>query len=185
MKNYVFTILIILMMMSIAYSQADIGLMGVGGKVGYVMPEDIDNTFGFGLEADMGTIMPNLSLHGFVEYWSKSYDVGFGSDADASISVIALGAAAKYHFEMDGNITPYAGGGLGLNIGKASLEYTDPFTGQKVDDSDSESDIAIHLLGGASMPLSPQMDGYAELKYVISDVEYFGIFLGINYKMGK
>ena len=88
---------------------------------------------------------------------------------------IALGAVAKYHFEMDGNIKPYAGGGLGFNIGKFSVE----------DESESETDIGIHLLGGASMSLSPKMDGYAEFKYVISDCDYTAIFVGINYLLGK
>jgi len=185
MKKMFLLSVILLSLTLTAMAQTEIGLNGVGGRLGLIMPEDpIDNTFGFGLNADLGTITPVIKLGAFLDYWSKSYDVGIGlASSEASISLLAIGALARYDFEMDGNIKPYAAGGLGLNIATGSFEYTDPITGKKVDDSESESDFAIHLIGGAEMPLTPQMNGFAEIKYVISDAEYFGIFVGVMYKL--
>ena len=60
---------------TISYAQSDIDLKGVGARIGFIMPEDpIDETIGFGLNAHLGTLMPNLTLHGYLDYWSKGYD---------------------------------------------------------------------------------------------------------------
>ena len=41
---------------------ADIGFMGIGGRLGYVKPEDpIDGTFDIGVVVDLGTIIPALN----------------------------------------------------------------------------------------------------------------------------
>ena len=166
-----------------SFAKSEIGFNAVGGRIGFIMPEDpIDNTFGFGLNADLGTLMPNLTLHAYLDYWSKGYDVTY---YEWSWSVIGLGAIAKYEFAMEGNIKPYAGGGLGFNIGKWSSKYTGPTSPflTDVEASESETDIGIHLLGGAKMPLSPKMDGFAELKYTIDGADYLGIYVGVSYKL--
>ncbi len=163
---------------STAEAKADLGFKGIGVRVGYVMPEDpIDNTFGFGAQVKLGTIIPELALDAFVDYFSKSYDTGVGGDA--SISDIGVGAQVKYFFATKSNIKPYAGGGLALQ-----------FVGSKVDTpygdaSDTQTDIGFHLVGGAEMPLSAQLNGVAEVKYVASDLNYFGIFAGVIYRLGK
>ena len=187
MKKYLtlFMVLTIIAGASSVFAEANLGLNAVGGRIGFIMPEDpIDNTLGFGLHADLGTLMPNLTLHGYLDYWSKGYDDNmFGTSTDLTFSVLGIAAIAKYHFEMDGNIKPYAGGGLGLDIGSASFEYTEPFTGTKVDESSSDTDLAVHLIGGAAMELSPKMDGFAEVKYTIGGADSFGIYVGVSYKL--
>jgi opacity protein-like surface antigen len=166
------------------YGQTDIGFKGAGVRLGFVMPEDpIDNTLGLGLNVHLGTIIPALELFGYVDYWSKSYEssVGIGTTADVSFSVLGIGGIVKYMFELEGNITPFVGGGLGLNIGTSSYEVTT--AGQTKDSSDSETDLGIHLLIGAKMPLTPQMDGFGEVKYTIDGVDNLGFWVGINYKL--
>ena len=57
-------------------SAANIGLMGIGGQVGLVMPDyGGDNTIGFGVIADLGTIIPVLRLEGSADYWGDSWGV--------------------------------------------------------------------------------------------------------------
>ncbi len=184
-------ILAMMLMFSTLFAQSDIGFKGVGGHVGFVMPEDpIDNTFGFGLDADLGPLMPNLRLGLFLDYWSKSYEESIGgvpgyssgSSWEVTFSMLNIGANAKYLFPVEGNIQPYAGGALGLGIASASVESKSEF-GDYSDD-DSESDISIGFLGGASMPVSPTMAGFLEARYtIVGDGDYLGIFGGILYKL--
>ncbi len=171
-----------------AMAQTELGLNGVGGRLGYIMPEgDIENTLGFGLNADIGTFNETIKLFAYFDYWGKGYDAGYYK---WNWSVINIAAIAKYPFETQGNIKPYAGGGLGLAFNHWSSDYTGPafdspyYSSPDLKDSATDTDLAIHLLGGADMALTPQMDGFAEVKYTIAgNADYFGIFVGINYKL--
>ncbi len=187
MKKAVLWVVVVVVMMSfsrIGFAQADIGFKGVGARLGYVMPEDpIENTLGFGAQAELGTIMPNLALSAILDYWKKSYDVG--TNSDYGYSEFVIGALAKYYFKMNSAVKPYAGGGLGLVIGSSSWDYTNIFTGEKVSESESDTDIGIFIQGGAEYPISPNFTGFAELKYHLGGIDYFGIFIGFNYMLGQ
>ncbi len=172
---------------SLSFAQSDIRLKGVGGRLGFVMPTEgqIDNTLGFGLQANLGSITPKILLDAYVDYWAKGYEASYYKWTWSSFGIAAV---AKYKIEMEGNIHPYAGGGLGLNISKGSSKYTGPQSslyGQYIyaEASSSTSDVAILLVGGASMTLSPKMDGFAEVKYNLGGIDNFGIFVGANYKL--
>ncbi|MBN1541493.1 outer membrane beta-barrel protein [candidate division KSB1 bacterium] len=184
MKKLLVAVSVLTLLSGAAFAQADIGLKGVGGKLGFIMPEDpIDSTIGFGVVGDLGTIMPNLALHAYVDYWGKSYDEG--EYYEFKFSVISIAAIAKYMFETGGNLQPYAGGGLGLEFASASGEYTGPTYGDfdSYDYDETETDLGIHLVGGAMMDLSPQLKGFAEVKYSIGDVDYFGIYAGAIFSL--
>ncbi len=186
MKKVVVGLLIALALLTWnnGWSQVDIGFKGVGMRIGYIMPEDpIENTLGFGAQVELGTIMPNLGVSAIVDYWKKSYDTGGYISSD--FSEIVIGALAKYYFEINSQIKPYAGGGLGFAIGSSSWEYVDPFTQQKNSDSESDTDIGVFFQGGAEYPISPNFNGFAELKYHIGGADYFGIMIGFNYMFGK
>ena len=185
MKKLVLIVLVVSMMATMAFAQADIGLKAVGGKVSFVMPEDpIESTIGLGVAADLGTITDAIHLAAFVEYWGKSYDVGY---SDISFSEITIGATAKYYFEMDSQFKPYAGAGLGFIIGTSSWEYTGPnygYTGE-TDGSDSDTDIGFHFVGGADYELSDSMTGFAEVKYAMNGIDVFSISAGVLFKLGQ
>lgn len=165
-------------------AQTDIGLKGIGAKVGFIMPEDpIDNTLGLGVVADLGKVSV-ARVFGYLDYWKKGYNEG--TYWDWSWSVLSIGAIGKYYFESKSDFKPYAGAGLGFDISMWKSEYTGPNYGYDfgaLEASDSELDLAIHLLGGASYRLSPQMDGFAEVKYTLGDIDYLGIYAGIVYKL--
>lgn len=162
-----------------AKGKTDVGLKGLGLRVGFVMPEDpIDATFGFGAQVQLGQIIPELKLEGMIDYWGKSYDTGFNTDA--SFSVIAVGGLVKYYFDLNGSkILPYTGAGLALHF--ASVKVNTPIG----DVSDTQTDIGFHLLGGIEYPFSPKLNGVAEVKFAFSEVNYFGIYAGAIYKLGK
>ena len=175
---------VILLFGTTVFAQTDIGLYGIGARLGFVMPEnEIDSTIGIGLNADLGTIMPNLALHAYLDYWSSGEEE---DNYEYSWSAIGISAIAKYMFAMEGSIKPYAGGGLGLEFANFSAEYDGP--GNEFFDGDfdeSETDLGIHLVGGASMMVNEKMTGFAEVKYTIGEIDYFGIFAGIMYSLGE
>jgi len=186
MKKLVLIVLVVSMMATMAFAQADIGLKAVGGKVSFVMPEDpIESTIGLGVAADLGTITDAIHLAAFVEYWGKSYDVG--SYGETSFSEITIGATAKYYFEMDSQFKPYAGAGLGFIIGSSSWEYTGPSSPYitETKTSDSDTDIGFHFVGGADYELSDTMTGFAEVKYAMNGIDTFIISAGVLFKLGQ
>ncbi len=152
-------------------SVAQIGLRGIGGKVALVMPEnEADTTFGLGVVADLGDIMPQLNLEAGADYWGDSWEI-FG--LETSWSTITIGGTAKYHFPMDSNISPFAGGGVALSISRWKSEWkgATPYYGYGYGAgesmSDSDMDIGFHAVLGADMPIGSNMKFTAEAKYAI------------------
>ena len=92
------TILFVLAFAVTAFTQSNIGLNGIGGKIGYVDPEgDMESTIGFGAVADLGTITPKIALEADVFYWGKSYDEHFyGATGEAKFTSITVSAVGKY-----------------------------------------------------------------------------------------
>jgi opacity protein-like surface antigen len=190
MNRMFFVVLVAILagLMFVSAASAKIGFMSIGGRVGYVKPEDpIDGTFGIGVVADLGTIVPALGLEGSVDYWSKSYDVGFmGFDESWTWSDIMIGATAKYMIPTQGSVMPYVGGGLALHMFKWDWECNyDEMYGEYYDDvcdgSDTETDIGFHAVGGIETKLSPNLRGGIEGRYAIADPDHFGIFGKLTY----
>lgn len=165
-------------------TQVNIGFNGIGGKLGFILPEDpIDNTLGFGAVADLGSISM-VKVYGYLDFWSKSYSEA--TYYDFSWSVISIAAIGKYYFESKSDFKPYAGAGLGFDISRWKSDYTGPDYGglfSNLNTSESNLDLAIHLLGGASYKLSPTLDGFAEVKYTVGGIDYLGIYAGVLYKL--
>ncbi len=185
MKKVLVLALALLVFTTLAVAKSDIGLKGVGGQLGFIMPEDpIDNTIGFGGHAYLGTIIPNLDLYVYADYWGKKY--AEASDWEAKFSVFGIAGVVKYRFNVSGDIKPYAGGGLALNIGSASAEYTGPYKQYyTTDTSSSDTELGLYLVGGAAKTFSPTLDGFAEIRYNTGGVDYLGIYAGVTYKLGK
>ena len=189
-KGMLFSTIILFALISHASAQLNFGFNGVGGKVGFIMPEGgIDNTIGFGAVADLGTFgmssVGDIALSASLDYWAKNYSES--SYWDWTWSVISLAAYGKYFFPMEGSFKPYAGVGLGFDISKWNSKYNGPPIGfgfdSDLDASESNFDLALHLVGGATMAVSPTLDGFAEVKYTTGGIDYFGIYVGVLYKL--
>ncbi|HPN36507.1 MAG TPA: outer membrane beta-barrel protein [bacterium] len=183
MKKVAVVMLLVLALSGLASAKSDIGLKGVGGQLAYVFPEDpIESTIGFGGNVYLGKVSPQLKLFTYVDYWKKSYEES--KHVSSSFSMLSIMAALRYQFPSTGNIKPYAGGGLGLNIGSASWEYEGEYSEYFDDEgSESETDLGILIMVGASTMLSPNMEGFAEVRYNIADLDFFGIYAGITYML--
>lgn len=170
-----------------AAAQADLGLKGAGLEVGVVNPEDIDATFGVKAFADLGTIMPQLALEAYADYWSKTQEeFGF----EASVRDISFGARSKWMFPVSNpKIRPYAGGGLSLHLLK--LEATTPdlniggtlVPGMTV--SDTETRLGLDIGGGMTATMNDRTDFVGEMWFgLVSDVNQMSLKVGILYKLG-
>jgi len=156
-----------------AGSAMDLGLRGIGGEVGFVMPDYAgDNTFGLGVIADLGTILPVLRLEAFANYWGKSWDAGF---YEWGWSVITVGGTAKYDFPIGKNFIPFVGGGAGLAFARWNSDWksgTETWWGTAgVDNSDTDIDLAIHGVGGVDIPIGTNMKIIVQAKYDISGTD--------------
>jgi opacity protein-like surface antigen len=165
-----------------AVGQSSIGFRSVGASVAYVSPQDLDGTFGFGALADLGRITPQIALEPRIEYWSKSQEA-FG--AKASLSDIAVGARAKYFFEVaNPKIRPFAGAGLGLHFLKAEASVTVPgFPTITADESTTK--VGVDFGGGMETSLSPKVDFQAALWYgIVSNASQLSLRVGLSQKFG-
>ncbi|HHM23788.1 MAG TPA: porin family protein [Bacteroidetes bacterium] len=174
-------VIALLTMTGLSFAQMNLGLNGVGGKLGYISPEgNIDNSVVLGGWVNLGTITPQLHLRADVEFWGKSY-----SDYSAKVSFtqLALGAVVLYYFPMENaNFKPYSGVGLDFTRSKTSVEGLGFYSGSA---SSSSTDIGIDLVAGIEYPLSPNLNGRGEFKYHTDGADFWGIFVGVMYSLGK
>ncbi len=188
LKNVMFLLFIVLFLgttTNFAKSGLNLGFNGIGGHIGYVMPEDpIDNTLDFGVQADLGNYNNQIFFTAFVDYWSKSYNTG---NYEWSYSVTTLGLLGKYYFKETSGFKPYVGAGPDFIISSWESKYKGPDYGYIFDLnlSDSDSKIGIDIAAGADKKLSDNMKLYAEAKYHIGGIDQFVINVGVTYLLGK
>jgi opacity protein-like surface antigen len=180
-----------------AVGQSEIGFKGVGGKLGFVSPENLDSAFGFDALCDLGTLAPNWHLEGGLDYWSKSS--GNAYVGDFSFRDLAIGAMTKYYFGQEGSkFRPYAGGGLGVHMLKSTVSnsggnydnYDNNYYGKAMvgpagnEDSRSATKIGLDLAGGGRYEASPKVDVLGEIRYrMVSNMSQIAFKAGIVYKL--
>jgi hypothetical protein len=158
------------------FGQSDIGFKGIGAKVGYLKPEDIDGTFTLGAVVDLGTFIPQLHWDASVQYWSSGNDE-LGSDW--SWSDIAIKSTVRYFFPTGGNVAPYAGGGLGIHL----YSWEQDVPGRSYSDSDSE--FGFHILGGVEFQIAPQWKAQVEAEYASADLDQIAAVVNFIYALGR
>ena len=167
-----------------------LGLEGVGGKVALIMPDGpADNNVGFGVIAELGTIVPHinqLKLETSADYWGDSYDVTY---YEWSWSSISLNGTAKYEIPIGGNLVPFVGAGLSLVISrwksewKAASGVEDIWGNMATENSDSDFDIGTHICGGVNIPLGPGLKIIAEGRYAMGGTDTLQLIGGIVVKL--
>jgi opacity protein-like surface antigen len=171
-----------------ASAKTDLGWRSVGVNAGFVDPDNVDGTIGFGAFANLGNLSPDVRLQPNLGYWSKSEE--FGGDK-ATISDIALSARALYMFHgTSPKFRPYAGGGLGLHMVHAKVEVAAQDLGGGViipamEASDTSTKLGLDLVGGFTTPLSQKNDLCVDLGYTaVSDVAQFSMKVGVSFDLG-
>ena len=172
-----------------AMAESNMGLKALGGNVGLVSPEDIDETIGFGAFADWGSFAPNWQLGSNLDFWSKSEDLGFG-DGEASIRDISLSTRAKYLFAVSSpKFQPFVGGGLGIHFLRAEVTIPDEDLGggfiiPGMTVSDTQTELGLDLGGGFRTPLGANTELAGDLWYsVVEDFSNLSLKVGVAFRL--
>lgn len=134
-----------------------------------------DFDFGIGARAqfDLGSMLQlegaMASLRGAV-----TGDFYFPDCGGVDCSYMEINGNALYPFEVEGDLEPYAGGGL--NIARFSTEFTEPVSGTT--SSSSDTDLGLNAIGGANFDLG-SMAAFAEAKIEIGGGEQFVLTFGV------
>ena len=133
------------------------GLSGFGGKLGYAVPEDLDGTLHAGAHLEFESAGTRVHILPSLMFW-KSEDV---SDVNPNID-------AYYHFNSEGLITPYVGGGVGMHF--VNDDATDA----------SDTNLGANLFAGLRIP-GTYNHYFVEGRYTASDVSSFSILGGVTF----
>ncbi len=133
------------------------GVTGYGGKLGIDNPEDLGSTAAVSVHAEMEQNGTHLHLLPNVAYWN----VDRVSDVNPNLDVY-------YHFVREGRVTPYVGGGVGLNVvHRDRLDQTN-------------TDLGMNVVGGLRFPGSAH-HVFVEGRYTASDVSQVSLMTGITF----
>jgi len=166
-----------------------LGFEGIGGSLSIFMPDGpADNSLGFGVIADLGTIVPHinkLKAEASIDYWGSSEEyTGFGTSWETSWSSILVNATAKYEIPIGGSFIPFAGAGLSFVRSSAKSEYKGKTAlPTSAETSVSDTDIGLHLVGGINVPLGGTLKFIAEAKYNTGGGDSLQILAGIVVKL--
>jgi len=131
---------------------------GVGGKLGYSSSEDLDGTATLGVHAEMDQMGTRLHLMPNMMYWR----VNGVRDLSPNFDVY-------YHFNPEGRMTPYLGGGLGLNF----------YRNDRLDRDNSA--LGLNLMGGFRFPGSTT-HYFVEGRYTASDIPQASVLAGVTFE---
>ena len=119
--------------------------------------DDPDQFVG-GVHFDFGAVVDRLRFQ-------PNFEIGLGDDT----TIAAITAPLHYHFDIDSNVTPYAGGGLVFG-------WIDRDRPVGIDDDDFE--IGLKLTGGAQWRLRGGNDFFLELNLVFGDLHDIQVMAG-------
>jgi opacity protein-like surface antigen len=183
MKRFFGLVVLVALLVSVGSAQ-QIGLKAIGGGIGYTSfsfssggTSESLGGFCFGAVANLGELTPGLSLYPSVIYSSASKDLTGGK---WSLSDIAINANVKYSFPGQG-VTPYVGGGLGLNLASSTVSYN--YFGYSGEVSASSTKIGINILAGVEMKVS-NMTGFVQAGYsLVSEMNHLQFMAGVMVPM--
>ena len=148
---------------------------------GYVAPNDVDSTFW--VTANYRFRVANrILLEPEVGYWEKGDDV---PGVDVSIEDLNFGVNGIYELTGVGGegFRPWLGAGVGLHRLKGVVDLD--LDGDDDDDDFDETDteLGVHLLGGADFGLSDTFDLYVAARFdIVSDINQFKVYGGVRYR---
>lgn len=160
-------IFILILTSGVAFSQS-MGFKGVGGRLGFVKPNNIDGAVIFGAHVHLGEIIENLVLMPSIDYFSKS-----------SVDFFSINGNVKYYVPASESINVFGGGGLAI-VHTSAPSVNVPGVG-KVGGSDTK--LGLNILGGADFPVADNLTATAQIIYVTKG-EQFKVLGGITYMLG-
>ncbi len=150
-----------------------LGIKGIGARIGFVDPEDASGTLALGVHVDAGTIVRNIHLTPYVEYWSTGVELG---SLSADMSDLTLATDVNFDFPLQGTrAVPYLGGGVGLHF--LSVDTNIPGA-----DSDSRTRVGLNIQGGVRNQMWPNLGVFGEARYsFVDDANQLKLMGGFTY----
>jgi len=151
---------------------------GLGFDAGFVVPEDVHPTVGWGGVMDfmfnMGDI-GKLAIHPNVEMWISGNDY---TQYDLTVFEIAFNGNFKYYFPLPSSIAvrPFVGNGIDIISDILNYDWNAPFTG---DDSDNHLGSGFEFIGGIDFPFTPSIIGNTEFKAKLGHYDLIKISFGM------
>lgn len=133
-------------------------VLGVGGRAGATLDPDQVH---LGIHLDLGELAERVRVQ-------PSVEIGFGSD----ITLVAVNPEVVYLFNKRDKWTPYAGGGLGLNI----VNRDRPSPGQ----DNTKLEVGLNLLAGIEAMVSSSTRLFFEGKFGVGDSPDFKATCGFT-----
>ncbi len=180
-------VVVLLVWVSVAGAQANLGLKGIGVRVGMANSENLDAALAFGVFTDLGLFHPNVSFETYINYWSSSEGIeGF---SEISFRDVAVGAKAEYMFDLaNPTVRPFLGGGLSMHFlhTEANMESISfgTLTIPGVSAGASDTKLGLDLGGGIRAGVSDKVDVIGEMWYtMVSDFNQLGFQAGLLFKL--
>jgi len=171
MKQLIF---ILLILPALAFNT-----VGLGGKIGVAIPEDIDATFTFGFFGRFG-ISRNIKIESGIGYWTET-ETYYPFSIKTKYSDLSITGTLHFLFPIPkSNFQPYTGFGLGIH--DVNTKNTEIHTGH-VWYTHDETNFGFHMLGGANYFITPRSLVFGELRYAVVDEWYntFSITWGFEF----
>jgi opacity protein-like surface antigen len=140
------------------------GIRGWGPRVGLASDPD---QFLVGVHIDAGRLAPRVRFQPDVE-------LGFGDE----FFLLGFTAPVHYRFEVNGNVKPYAGGGV--TLGYVNVDIPEPLEDLGVDDDDIE--FAIDIIGGVEWALRSGNLFFVEFDILAGDLHDFQLVGGWTFR---
>jgi hypothetical protein len=132
---------------------------GVGGRIGVTDPDALDPTASLGVHAEVEQRGSQLHLMPNLAYWNVD-----------RVSNVQPNLDMYYHFAHDNQMSPYLGGGLGLNF-----RHND-----RIDHS--QTDVGVNAIAGLSFPdRNAARRYYLEGRYTASEMNQISLLTGITF----
>jgi len=161
MKCRLCLILVVLLALAAPASAQELGFRGWGPRVGAT--NNPDQVFG-GVHFNFGEFVPHLRFQ-------PNFEIALGDD----FQILSVTAPVHYRFDVQGKVTPYAGGGVTVAWEKEDLPR-----GQ----DNSNLEIALKGIGGVEWPLQGGNDFFLELNVGFGDIQDFQVLAGWMFGSG-
>ena len=155
------SIALMLLALAAPVSAQQLGYRGLGPRVG--VSSDPDQVF-VGMHFNFGEFVPHLRFQ-------PNFEVSAGDD----FTILSATAPVHYRFDVNGDVTPYAGGGLTVAWVQVDLP------GGR-DETDFE--IAAKGVGGIEWPLRGGNDFFLELNVGFGDIQDVMVLAGWMFGSG-
>ena len=154
------------------YDYENLRFSGIGLDFGVLAPTRVDPTLMVGARVDLGFLGPNVRIVPGIQFWSS--DLHGDDFRGARLSDLVINADAHYVW-TDRVGDPYVGAGLGFHL----LNGSGPDLKQAVEDLLDTVSPGLNLLGGAGIPLGPQVWVFAEARGVLAtEIRYVALSVG-------